>query len=194
MTKTEIQSLEDLSINKVFNRERRIMRWDLVYGIHTMNHILLWILFTCSLFQILRFISFLLVVAFCLYWFETHTDTHTYTHVKLHWDTKRHHPNNPVQVNWRQAEGLRCWLPVLPSRQPPPCFCVCWASSMSRILCQWDEVFSARLQPTSSTGQPRRERFPACLLRGAVGARGPSHPSASFLKGFAKQLHHVKQS
>lgn len=37
-----------------------------MYGIHTMNHILLWILFTCSLFQILKFISFLLV-AFCFY-------------------------------------------------------------------------------------------------------------------------------
>lgn len=43
-----------------------------MYGIHTMNRILLWVLFTCSLLQIFTFIGFLLVVAFCLSWGETH--------------------------------------------------------------------------------------------------------------------------
>lgn len=163
------------------------MCWDLMYGIHTMNHILLWILFTCSLFQILKFISFLLVVAFCLYWGETHT--HTHTRVKLHWDTKCHNPKNPLQVNCWQREGLRCWLPVHPARQRPPSFRFSWASSVSRVLCQWNEVFSAAglpgLQPPSSARRPRRGRFPASLPRGAAGARGPSHPPAPLAKGLA---------
>lgn len=79
-----------------------------MYGIHTMNHILLWILFTCSPFQILRLVSFLLV-AFCFYWSETRT--HTHASVKLHWDTECHNPNNPVQVDCWEIKGLHCRFP-----------------------------------------------------------------------------------
>lgn len=160
------------------------MCWDLMYGIHTMNHILLWILFTCSLFQILKFISFLLVVAFCLY----RGETHAHTSVKLHWDTKCHNPSSPVQVNCWQTEGLRCWLPVRPSRQPPPCFCFSWASSVSRVLCQWNEVFSAAGPPGCSPPPARSVRARALSslpAAGAAGARGPSHPSTALSKGFA---------
>lgn len=106
----------------------------------------------------------------CCFLFILRWNTHTHTRVKLHWDTKCHNPKNHLQVNCWQREGLRCWLPVHPARQRPPSFRFSWASSVSRVLCQWNEVFSAAgppgLQPTSSARRPRRGRFPASLPRG----------------------------
>lgn len=140
------------------------MCWDLMYGIHTMNHILLWIfiyLFSVSDLNIYKLPSCCFL--FILRW---NTRAHTHTSVKLHWDTKCHNPNNPVQVNCWQTEDLRCWLPIRPSRQPPPCFCFSWASSVSRVLCRWNEVFSAA-GPGGCSPPPVRG------VRGAGASRPP---------------------
>lgn len=149
-----------------------------MYGIHTMNHILLWILFTCSLFQILRLTSFFLV-AFCFYWSETRT--HTHASVKSHWDTECHNPNNPVQVDCWEMKGLRCRFPstLLSSLPAFPPFCFSWAPSVSCILCQWNEVFSATGLPSCSPSSAERPRSPRHR------APGPSHSLTSSSEGFA---------
>lgn len=98
-----------------------------MYGIHTINHILPWILFTCSLFQILKFISFLLVV-FCLYWSETHTHTNTRTcKVTLRHKMPQSRESCPGKL--LTARGFALPASRSPSSQPPPCFCCSWASS-----------------------------------------------------------------
>lgn len=91
---------------------------------------------------------------------------HTHTRVKWHRDTKCHDPNNPAQVNCWQTEGLHCWLPVRSSRQPPPCFCFSRASSVSRVLCRWNEVFSA-------AGPPGRSPPPVRGIGGAGAFQPP---------------------
>jgi len=85
-----------------------------------MNHILLWILFTCSLFQILKFVSFLPVVAFCLCGGETRTHAHTHEgEVPL--GQRARPPSSPAQADGRQPAGPSRQPRVSAVAGPPPC-------------------------------------------------------------------------
>lgn len=148
-----------------------------MYGIHTMNHILLWILFTCSLFQILKFISFLLVVAFCLYWGETHS--HKCKVTSGH-KTPQSQPPCPGKLLTDRGFVLLTsrspFSPALPLRVPilaglPPCHAFC----ASEMKCFQPRV--PRLQPTPGLGTP------GSLPRGALRTHPP--PAEGFRSSVA---------
>lgn len=113
-----------------------------MYGIHTINHILPRILFTCSLFQILKFMSFLLVVAFS---FILKRNTHTRSNTRTCKVTLRHKmPQSRESCPGKSLTARGFALPARPPRSLPRVSVVAGLPRVSRIPCQCSGVFAAR--------------------------------------------------
>lgn len=111
MTKTETQCIEDLSINEVFiEREDNVLRFD-VWNSYYEPHFTVDFIY---LFSVADLISFLLVVAFCLSWGETHKRKVTQGH--------KTPPSQPPRTGQLLTDGGF----ALPT--PSSCLCFGWAS------------------------------------------------------------------